>query len=168
MIITAASECVMLLTLGSPAPGDDARRDRPRNKIEGTWEHTFKDNTELRQVKVTNQDHLVWVTYDLGSKAALATAGGSLTLDGDTYKEKVEFGRFGSPQLQETVGKEQTFNVNIDGDTLILERTLSNGMKLREAWMRVRLWLPRARGDSIPQPHRLGLENSRRGRFTGI
>ena len=59
-------------------------------------------------------------------------------MDGDTYKEKVEFGRFGSRELQETVGHEQTFHVNIDGDTLILEGTLSNGMELREVWKRVK------------------------------
>jgi hypothetical protein len=114
------------------------REDRPRNKIDGTWTHTFQDNTKLRQVKVINEDHFIWVTYDLISKFAVTTAGGSYTLDGNTYKKKVEFGRRVGRALQETVGKEQTFKVNIDGDTLILEGTLSNGMKLREVWKRVK------------------------------
>jgi hypothetical protein len=40
--------------------------------------------------------------------------------------------------LQKVVGKEQTFQVEVDGDTMIQTGTLSNGQKLREVWKRVK------------------------------
>jgi hypothetical protein len=72
------------------------------------------------------------------SKIPVTAAGGTYTLEGDTYKERVEFGRFGTPELQKVVGKEQTFQVEVDGDTMIQTGTLSNGQKLREVWKRVK------------------------------
>ncbi len=96
MVLTPITVFAMWLALGPLRQGDDARADHPRNKMEGTWEHTIASNPGLAQVKVINQDHFIWVTYDRALKLAVTTAGGSYTLDGDTYKEKVEFGRFGS------------------------------------------------------------------------
>jgi hypothetical protein len=130
----------LTLAVGCSASGDDRQTTpaKPRNKIEGTWEHTFPDQPALRQVKVINQDHFIWVTYERESGAPVALAGGSYTLDGDMYKERIEFGRFGTDRLQETLGKEQSFEVRVDGDTLTLTGTLSNGMRLREAWIRVK------------------------------
>jgi hypothetical protein len=129
-----------LLVVGGPVLGDDPRTIgvQARNKVEGTWEHTFPNEPALRQVKVINQDHFIWATYDRESKIPVAVAGGSYKLDGNTYTERVEFGRFGTDQLQQIVGKEQTFNVEIVGDTLTLTGTLSNGMELREVWTRVK------------------------------
>jgi len=69
----------------------------------------------------------------------VAAAGGSYTLEGDTYKERVEFGRFGTPELQEVVGKKwQVYKVQVDGDTLTLSGTMTNGMALREVWKRTK------------------------------
>ena len=109
-----------------------------RNKLEGTWEHTFEDEPRLRQIKVINQDHFIWVTYDQESKSPVTAAGGTYTLEGDTYKERVEFGRFGTRELQEVVGKEQTFQVEVSGDTMLQTGTLSNGQRLKEVWKRVK------------------------------
>jgi hypothetical protein len=114
------------------------REDSARNKIEGTWEHTFEGEPRIRQIKVINQDHFIWVTYEKESGLPLAAAGGGYTLQGNTYKERVEFGRFGTDELQKTVGKEQTFQIKIEGDTLLQVGTLSNGQELREVWKRVK------------------------------
>jgi hypothetical protein len=70
--------CALLMPT-VPAPGDEARpgESRPRNKVEGTWEHSFKDQPELRQVKVINQDHFICVTYVRDTLIPVTTAGGS-------------------------------------------------------------------------------------------
>jgi hypothetical protein len=108
-----------------------------RSKIEGTWELIHEAQNQ-RQVKVINQDHFIWVTYDRESKESLTSAGGPYTFKDGTYKEQVEFGRFGTPDLQKVVGKEQVFKVEINGDTLTQTGTLSNGQPIEEVWKRVK------------------------------
>jgi len=65
---TSLAACAALLIAGA-APADNSRPgDRPvRNKLEGTWEHTFADQPQLHQVKLINQDHFIWVTYEVVS-----------------------------------------------------------------------------------------------------
>jgi hypothetical protein len=109
-----------------------------RNRLEGTWEHTFENQPELRQIKVINQDHYVWVTYVKETQRPLFSAGGTYTLVGNSYKETAEFGRFGSPEWQATVGKELSLIVDIKGDTLILTDAETKGQKLRETWTRIK------------------------------
>jgi hypothetical protein len=111
--------------------------EQARSKIEGTWE-LIHENENARQVKVINQDHFIWVTYDRESKLSLVSAGGPYTFKDGTYKEQVEFGRFGTPELQKVVGKEQVFKVEIDGDTLTQKGTLTNGQPIDEVWKRVK------------------------------
>ncbi len=134
LLLLAAMMVVVLA--GAAAPQVD--RYLVRNRIEGTWEHVFPNNPDLRQIKVINQTHFIWVTYHKPSRLPVAVAGGTYTLDGKTYKEQMEFGRFGIPKLQEAVGHEQTFQVSIDGDTLILSGTMSTGNYIQERWTRVK------------------------------
>jgi hypothetical protein len=84
------------------------------------------------------EDLFIWVTYEKASRMPVTAAGGAYTVEGDTYKEQVEFGRFGTPELQKAVGKEQVFKVEIEGDTLVQTGTLSNGQEPREVWRRVK------------------------------
>jgi hypothetical protein len=124
----------LVAAVGAKGHGDG---DQARSKMEGTWELIHQDDN-ARQVKVINQDHFIWVTYDRESKQSLANAGGRYTFEDGTYKEQVEFGRFGTDELQKVVGKEQTFKVEFDGDTLTQTGTLTNGQPLREVWTRVK------------------------------
>jgi hypothetical protein len=116
--------------------------DRPspdkvvRGRLEGTWEHTFRDAPEHRQVKIINQTHFVWVTYAREDGRPLILAGGTYTFDGTTYKETCEFG--GPGLAAEVVGKEQTFSAEIEGDKWTHVGTLSNGFRVREIWSRVK------------------------------
>jgi hypothetical protein len=127
--------CLALVAaVGAKGYGDG---DQARSKIEGTWE-LIHEGQNARQVKVINQDHFIWVTYDRESKLSYTNAGGRYTFKDGTYKEDVEFGRFGTDELQKTVGKEQTFKVEFDGDTLTQTGTLTNGQPLREVWTRVK------------------------------
>lgn len=124
-----------LLAIACSVRGDGPQADDAptRNKIEGTWQHIFRDLPALRQIKVINKDHFIWVTYDRESKTPMAVAGGTYNLNGKTYKELIEFGL-----RPENIGKEQTFNVEIEGDKLTLTGTLTNGMKLNELWTKVK------------------------------
>jgi hypothetical protein len=108
-----------------------------RNKLEGTREHTFENQPELRQIKVINQDHYIWATYVKATRMPVFTAGGTYTLVGNSYKETAEFGRFGSPEWQATVGKELSLHVEINGDTMLLTDAATKGQKLRETWKRI-------------------------------
>src|SRR5262245_28391539 len=112
----AAVAILTTLTAASLAQSQ-AEKDKAKGKerLIGTWENIspgFPQNT--RQVKIINENYEMWASYDRVSGAVGAVAGGPYTFDGDTYKEKVEFGHFGSPQLQTMVGKEQTFTLKFD------------------------------------------------------
>jgi hypothetical protein len=126
---------VALVTLGSA--DDKPQADKAgRGRLEGTWEHTFEDAPEHRQVKIINQTHFVWVTYAREDGKPLLLAGGTYTFDGKIYKEKVEFGGPGLPA--ELVGKEQTFTVELEGDKWTHSGTLSIGLRIEEVWRRVK------------------------------
>ena len=115
------------ILLGMSCSRPKAIVEPARSKIEGTWEHTFEDRPDLRQIKVINQDHFIWVTSNRDSKKSLYSAGGTYTFDGTTYKEQHEFGTFGTPEWQELVGHEQVFTADISGDTLFLHGTRATG-----------------------------------------
>lgn len=120
----------------SRSMGDD--KDKGRNPLEGTWEKSFDNEPRLLQIKVINQDHFIWVTYLKESKLPVALAGGTYTLEKNTYKERVEFGQLGSPELQKIIGKEQTFEIKIEGEKMTQTGSLSNGQKLLETWKRAK------------------------------
>jgi hypothetical protein len=128
---------VALVPIGT-VPG----RDRPleareaRGRLEGTWEHTFANAPEHRQVKIINPTHFVWVTYEREGGRPLVLGGGTYTLDGRTYKEAYEFG--GGSLPAQLVGKEQVFTADLDGDTWTHEGTLSNGFHVKETWRKVK------------------------------
>jgi hypothetical protein len=113
-------------------------KDRPKGTIEGTWQKPIADQPNLNQVKMFHQGHFLWVTYDRQNRVAVSSGGGTYTLDGRTYKERVMFGRFGTPELQALVGNVQDFRILVDGDTLNQWGIMSNGEELHEIWRRVR------------------------------
>ena len=127
-----------LITLMAIGAADDKPQPEKahRGPLEGTWEHTFEDAPQHRQVKIINQTHFVWVTYVREDGRPLLLAGGTYTFDGKTYKEKVEFGGPGLPA--ELVGKEQTFTAELEGDKWTHSGTLSNDFRVREIWRRVK------------------------------
>ena len=133
---------LVVLAAFPAAPAQELRLGQERNKVEGTWEHVVPDGSpevpRTRQLKVINQDHFMWITYDRESKLSQTSAGGSYTLEGNTYQERVEFGRFGTPELQTLVGQEMTYEIEIYGDLMIMTGDLPFGQRLREVWRRVK------------------------------
>ena len=132
--------CVTLLALGIAfGAGPKDRDGGARNQVEGTWEHDIPGQPELRQVKVINADHFIWVTSLRATKEAVLAAGGSYTLKGDTYTEMIEIARFGTAEMQkEGVGKAQPFQIKIVGDTKTVTADLGKGRLFREVWKRVK------------------------------
>jgi hypothetical protein len=126
---------IFLAGMGS-ADDKPAEGKAARGLLEGTWEHTFKDAPQHRQVKIINETHFVWVTYNREDGRPLLLGGGTYTFDGNTYKEKYEFGGPGLPA--ELVGKEQTFTAELEGDGWIHSGTLSNGFEVKEFWRKVK------------------------------
>jgi hypothetical protein len=110
--------------------------ERVASKFEGTWEHTFEDAPEHRQLKFINRTHFVWVTYNREDGKPLLVCGGTYTADGNTYKENCEFGGPGLPA--DLVGKEQVFTAEIDGDKWMHSGTLSNGFEVKEVWRKLK------------------------------
>ncbi len=110
--------------------------EQTRSRIEGTWEHTFADAPEERQVKIINHTHFVWVTYNRNDGKPLRVGGGTYTVAGNTYKETFEFG--GPGLAAELVGKEQTFTAEIEEGKWTLAGTLSNGFEVSEVWRKVK------------------------------
>lgn len=123
------------LHLVSASP-EDKQTDLGKAKIEGTWEHTFDNAPGHRQVKVINKTHFIWVTYDRATGIPLVVGGGTWKSDGKTYRETFDFGSHGIPH--QLVGKEQVLDVNIEGEEWLVTGTLTNGLRLRETWRRVR------------------------------
>jgi hypothetical protein len=104
----------------------------PGLKIWGTWEHTFPDSPELRQVKIINRTHFVWVTYNRRDGTPRSVGGGTYTIDDKNYKEKLEFGS------ANVIGKEQTFTGKFEADQWELSGKLTNGVEINEIWNRVK------------------------------
>jgi hypothetical protein len=137
-ICFATATCLALVIVTAMGSAEDKpQADKAaRGRLEGTWEHTFANAPQHRQVKIINQTHFVWVTYVREDGKPLLLGGGTYTFDENTYKEKYEFGGPGLPA--ELVGKEQTFTVELDGDNWTHSGTLSNGFRVRELWRRVK------------------------------
>jgi hypothetical protein len=133
----AAFMAALARGMGMGSTDDKARPETAgRGRLEGTWEHTFDDAPQHRQVKIINQTHFVWVTYVRADGRPLLMGGGTYTFDGKTYTEKYEFGGPGLPA--ELVGKVQTFAAELEGNTWRHTGTLSNDFFVREIWRRVR------------------------------
>ena len=75
------------------------------NALEGTWEHTFENDGGLRQIKVINQDHFIWVTYVKETGMPVTTVGGPIR-SMETYTRNVwSSGGSGRPSYRREWGR---------------------------------------------------------------
>ena len=77
--------------------------------------------------------HWTWVIYQKERKTPVAVAGGTWTLEGDTYKERCDFAGTGFEHLR---GTETPYASKVDGDRWSIKGTVSNGAKVDETWTR--------------------------------
>jgi hypothetical protein len=79
--------------------------------------------------------YFIFAAYDTKTGKPLYSAGGTYELNGNSY---VEHMGFASDKLDHSlVGKDQSFNVEVAGDTFTQKGTLSNGKPLTEKWKRI-------------------------------
>ena len=132
---------VMLLAYGVPSR---ARPKETGTKLEGTWtvlsikygiDKEFSSFPKDKgHIKLLTPTHFMWVVYDVATKKVESSAGGTYSLDGNTYREQIDFA---SGEVEALVGKPQIFTTKLDGDTWSLAGTLSNGLKIEEVWKRI-------------------------------
>jgi len=121
--------------------GQTESRLKPDNSLVGTWtlvsakyggsDFTFPEGTTT--VKHVTPTQFMWATYD---RAGIVTraAGGSYTLQGETYEETPEYGI--SADFDVVKGKAQTFTWRIKGSKWYHDGKLSNGQTIEEVWER--------------------------------
>jgi hypothetical protein len=127
--IPLAAICVAL----SQTKGSDAKK----GQLDGTWELVSGQPLPkgTRDIKIISEGHFIFAAYDTETGKPLYTGGGTYVLNGSSYTEHMDFA---SHKISAgLIGKDQSFTVNVDGDTFTQTGTLSNGKGLSETWKRV-------------------------------
>ncbi|HQG62345.1 MAG TPA: hypothetical protein PK719_01705 [Bacteroidales bacterium] len=111
--------------------------------ITGTWQmKMFKYGTsktfsslpqDMEYIKMITDTHFLWVHYSKLTKKINSSAGGSYTLNNDTYTESIDFGL----GMDSYLGSKPAYNIKIEGDLLFLTGNLVEGYKIEEIWERV-------------------------------
>ena len=138
LLVYAAAMIVAVATfawaeLGSPANSHDG--------IVGTWKLESADYsgqpraTGTIQIKMISKSRFLWVQYDPAKNKTLGSGAGTYVLNGNSYTEHVELLDV-SGQGDPYVGKDLTFTVKIEGDTLTQTGTIGQ-MNLKETWKRM-------------------------------
>jgi len=138
LLVYAAAMIVAVATfawaeLGSPTKGHDA--------IVGTWKLESADYsgqskaTGTIQIKMISKSRYLWVEYDPAKNKTLGSGAGSYVLNGNSYTEHVELLDV-SGQGDASVGKDLTFTVKIEGDTLTQTGKIGQ-IDLKETWKRM-------------------------------
>lgn len=132
---TVVLALAVLFVLPAGSRGDDSSKTSPeaRRKLVGTWENPKSAQGGFRQLKYVTPTHFVWVIYDAEKRTPVGTAGGTWSLQGETYKEKMDFASDGWEHLR---GKETEYNIKLDGDKWSIKGTLDTGFKIDETWER--------------------------------
>jgi len=107
-----------------------------KGPLDGAWELLSGQPLPngARDLKILSEGHFMFAAYDTQTGKPLYAAGGTYILDGGAYTEHMDFA---SDKLTSLIGKDQSFTVNLDGDTFTQAGTLSNGKPLSEKWKRI-------------------------------
>jgi hypothetical protein len=128
-----------------PARGDDASKSADlRAALVGTWKMTSMkidgQKNDLPDTDVTYKHvtpaGFTWLSYHKDSGEIFRSAGGTYTLAGDQYTEKIEYG-VGS-DFEGIKNASHTFTCRIEGDTWHHTGALAGGTKIDEEWTRVK------------------------------
>lgn len=111
------------------------------HEIQGAWELVSYDygqgnknaDAKTKQIKLITANHFIWVVYDTAKKELLASGGGTYKLQSPSYVEHIDFTDKSNIAL---TGKDQSFKIRLDGDTMQISGVLSQGMKIAETWKR--------------------------------
>lgn len=106
------------------------------DQVEGAWELLSGQPLPegARDIKILSGGRFVFVAFDTRSGKPLYTAGGTYSLDGNAYTERMEFA---SERISDLIGKDQSFTVEVREDMLKQQGTLTNGQPLKEEFRRI-------------------------------
>ena len=107
-----------------------------KSLVEGTWELVSGQPLPkgARDIKILSGGYFIFAAYDTQTGKPLYSAGGTYDLNGSSYTEHIDFA---SDKIADLVGRDQSFTVEIEGDTLTQTGTLSNGKALLERFKRL-------------------------------
>lgn len=139
--------CLCVATLRGETPSRPAAAGPAadfRAALVGTWKLTsMKVNgqqSDLPDSSVTYKHvtpgGFTWLSYQKDGGVVFRAAGGTYTVAGDKYTEKIEYG-FGD-DFDAIKNASHTFTGHIDGDTWQHKGQLAGGTKLEEEWTRVK------------------------------
>jgi hypothetical protein len=115
-------------TNGSPAM---------KSQLDGAWELVSGQPLPkaARDIKILSGGHFIFAAYDTETGKPLYAAGGTYVLNGNSYTEHMDFAD--DKISAGLIGRDQSFTVEVDGDTFTQTGTLSNGKPLSERWKRI-------------------------------
>lgn len=142
--------CIGLTALVVGLRADDATKEKSlRSRLVGTW--------RMASMKVNGQENdlpksavtykhvtpagFMWLSHEKDTGKVFRAAGGTYTLRGDTYTEKVEYGM--GEDFEVIKNAEHPFTAQVEGDTWHHIGKLANGTTLEEVWERVKPSEPR-------------------------
>ena len=124
---------------------DDADKEKAlRAKLIGTWKLVSAKyggqaqdppNSDVMLKHVTPAG-FTWLSYKKDSGEVYRSAGGTYTLKGDSYTEKVVYGL--GDDFQQIKNAEHPFTCKIDGDKWQHNGKLAGGLTIEEVWERVK------------------------------
>lgn len=144
LIVLVIVTFITLLTIGATNE-KKVKSSRKSNQITGTWElklYKYGSGSDgfteaspgTCRIKLINDTHFTWVTFDRNTRKVLSSAGGTYTLDKDNYTESIDYGL----GMDSYLGNKPVYNIKVEGDNLFLSGELVSGYKIEEVWLRVK------------------------------
>ena len=120
------------------------KSDELRATLVGTWKmKSMKINGQVNNLpeqavtyKHVTPGGFVWLSYEKDTGKMFRSAGGTWTLAGDAYTERIEYGM--SEDFNTIKNASHSFKCRIEGDTWYHVGKLADGTAIDEVWTRVK------------------------------
>ena len=113
------------------------------SEILGTWklvsykygESDIQSATDsIQRIKLITPTYFTWIHYANKDKMVSEMAGGTYTLSGGDYVEKIGFGGY---TMKSYIDKEQVFKVKIEGGKMYLFGVMTDNQRIEEIWEKI-------------------------------
>ena len=144
MVAVSIMGAAVLVGAAAMRADDTSKEKELRASLIGTWRMTsMKVNGEERDLPRTSVTYkhvtpngFMWLSYNRDDGKVFRAAGGTYTLHGDSYTEKIEYGM--GDDFEVIKNAEHAFTAKVDGDRWMHTGKLANGTTIDEVWERVR------------------------------
>jgi hypothetical protein len=128
----------------SPAAEESRKAEQLRTRLIGTWVQISmkvdgRDRStpqDLATYKHITPAGFIWLSHDRITGRISRAAGGTYTLRGNVYTEKIEYG-IGN-QYEVIRNSQPSFTATVDGDKWYHKGSLADGQTIDEIWERVK------------------------------